>query len=193
MARDTPLDRDRILDAATETLRRFGPEKTNVVDVARALDVTHGSLYRYFPDKRALLDAVVERWLRRLCDGLPGIAASPEPADARLQHWLLALIALKQEFALQDRELFAAYNQIADLARAVIERHIADLLGQIVGIIQSGIAAGVFREQDAAAAARSVFRATAYFHHPYHVLGQPEAPEPGEVARLVRLAVDGLR
>ena len=193
MARETSLDRDRILDAATEVLRRFGPEKTNVVDVARSLDVTHGSLYRYFPDKRSLLDATVERWLHRLCAGLPAIVEGKEPAADRLEQWLLGLIDLKQQFALQDRELFAAYNQIADQAREVIARHVADLLGQIVTIIETGIVEGSFRDQDAGAAARAVFRATAFFHHPYHVLGQPDVPDRDEVLTLVRLVIQGLR
>ena len=51
-------------------LRRFGPAKTTVVDVARALDVSHGSVYRHFPSKAALRDAVTERWLR------PGVRAA---------------------------------------------------------------------------------------------------------------------
>ena len=48
----------RILDAAEEMLRRHGVQKTNVVDVARALGMSHGNIYRHFPSKQALLDAV---------------------------------------------------------------------------------------------------------------------------------------
>ena len=46
---DEILTPERILDAAEEVLRRFGPTKTTVVDVARALGVSHGSVYRHFP------------------------------------------------------------------------------------------------------------------------------------------------
>ena len=55
---ETSLTPDRILDAAEETLTRFGPAKTTVVDVARALGVSHGSVYRHFASKAALRDAV---------------------------------------------------------------------------------------------------------------------------------------
>ena len=48
-----------------DVLRRFGPEKATVVDVARALGVTHGSVYRYFPSKAALRDAVVQHGSKR--------------------------------------------------------------------------------------------------------------------------------
>ena len=59
------LTREEILDAAEEVLRRYGPAKANVVDVARALNVSHGSVYRHFPSKAALREAVAERWLER--------------------------------------------------------------------------------------------------------------------------------
>ena len=62
MATET-LTAERILVAAEEVLRRYGPAKANVVDVARALGVSHGSVYRHFPSKAALRDAVTERWL----------------------------------------------------------------------------------------------------------------------------------
>ena len=55
-----------ILEAAEDVLRRYGPAKATVVDVARALGVSHGSVYRHFPSKAALRDAVTERWLDRL-------------------------------------------------------------------------------------------------------------------------------
>jgi AcrR family transcriptional regulator len=48
------LTREDILSAAEEVLRRYGPAKTNVVDVARALNVSHGTVYRHFPSKAAL-------------------------------------------------------------------------------------------------------------------------------------------
>ncbi len=48
---DEALTPDRILDAAEDVLRRYGPAKATVVDVARALGVSHGSVYRHFPSK----------------------------------------------------------------------------------------------------------------------------------------------
>ncbi|MBW7457433.1 TetR/AcrR family transcriptional regulator, partial [Paenibacillus sepulcri] len=49
MINDLPLTKETILDAAEQVLRRFGPDKTSVVDVARALQVSHGTIYRHFP------------------------------------------------------------------------------------------------------------------------------------------------
>ena len=51
------LTAEAILDTAEQVLRRYGPGKATVVDVARALNVSHGSVYRHFPNKAALRDA----------------------------------------------------------------------------------------------------------------------------------------
>ena len=45
------LTPERILEATEDVLRRYGLTKATVVDVARALDVSHGSVYRHFPSK----------------------------------------------------------------------------------------------------------------------------------------------
>jgi AcrR family transcriptional regulator len=58
---DGPLTAEQILEASEDVLRRFGPAKATVVDVARELGVSHGSVYRHFPSKAALRDAVAER------------------------------------------------------------------------------------------------------------------------------------
>ena len=60
---DEALTPDRILDAVEDVLRRYGPAKATVVDVPRALGVSHGNVYRHFPSNAALRDAVTERWL----------------------------------------------------------------------------------------------------------------------------------
>ena len=78
MSHDQPLTKEAILDAAEQTLRRYGPDKTSVVDVAKALQVSHGSLYRHFPSKAALREAVTERWAARIADPLQKIADGTE-------------------------------------------------------------------------------------------------------------------
>ena len=68
------LTPERILEVTEDVLRRFGLAKATVVDVARALDVSHGSVYRHFPSKASLRDAVAKRWLDRVSTPLEKIA-----------------------------------------------------------------------------------------------------------------------
>src|SRR5438874_13424418 len=110
---ETALTPDQILAAAERVFRRFGPGKSSVVDVARALGVSHGSVYRHFASKAALRDAVAERWLARVSAPLAEIASDDSPAVERLRRWLDALIALKRSKVRDDPELFATYSELA--------------------------------------------------------------------------------
>ena len=55
-AEEAPLTLELILEVAEAVIRRFGPGKANVVDVARALGVSHAAVYRYVPTKAKLRD-----------------------------------------------------------------------------------------------------------------------------------------
>lgn len=165
---DAALTPERILDSAEEVLRRFGPGKATVVDVARALDVSHGSVYRHFPSKAALRDAVAARWLDRVSAPLAAVVAQNGSAAGRLRGWLDLLIAIKRAKALDDPEMFATYCALAKDAREVVVAHVASLTRQIETIIAAGDVSGEFSVADPAAAAAAVFDATSRFHNPAH-------------------------
>ncbi|MDI5961453.1 TetR/AcrR family transcriptional regulator [Streptantibioticus silvisoli] len=166
------LTPERILEATEDVLRRFGPAKATVVDVARALGVSHGSVYRHFPSKVALREAVTGRWLERAHGELAGIASAAGPAPERLAAWLGALFAAKRRKALGDPELFATYRSLFGEHSAVVRSHLADLCGQLRVIIEDGAARGEFAADgpaaDPATAAQAVFDATVRFHDPVH-------------------------
>ncbi len=54
--------RRRLLDAAEELLGRKGYEATSMAEIASAGAVSVGTLYHHFPDKRALLLALIDDW-----------------------------------------------------------------------------------------------------------------------------------
>jgi AcrR family transcriptional regulator len=163
---DSVLTRERILEAAEDALRRYGPAKANVVDVARALGVSHGSVYRHFESKAALRDAVTDRWLARIGNPLEKIASENGPAADRLHRWLVKLSKAKRKKTLDDPELFATYIALAGQAREVVDRHVDHLVGQIVRILADGNESGEFAVEDPDKAARAIFDATSRFHNP---------------------------
>lgn len=175
MPADT-LTRERILEAAEDVLRRYGPAKANVVDVARALGVSHGSVYRHFPSKAALRDSVTERWLDAISAPLEAVVSEQGPAAARLERWLDGLVEAKRRKALDDPELFATYIELTAGARDVVTAHVERLVGQLARIIGDGVERGELEARDPSLAARAVFDATARFHNPAHA---PEWSDPG--------------
>jgi AcrR family transcriptional regulator len=189
---ETVLTSEQILAAAEEVLRRYGPAKATVVDVARALDVSHGSVYRHFASKASLRDAVAERWLARIAAPLAAVAAEPGPAPQRLWRWLHLLAELKRRYASSDPQLFATYMAVVTEARAVVVTHVAGLVGQVESIIAAGVASGEFAPADPKEVAQAVFDATVRFHKPLHAA---EWTQPGMDARLdavCRLILRGL-
>lgn len=189
---DSALTPERILDAAEDVLRRYGPTKATVVDVARFLEVSHGSIYRHFPSKAALRDAVAARWLHRVSLPLAAIVAEEGAAVERLHRWLKQLITLKHQKVLDDPELFATYHTIAQAARSVVQAHVDELVGQAAQIIESGIANGEFREFEAEKTAKAIFDATARFHHPAHAAEWQHPEIDAEFAEVWNLLLKGL-
>jgi AcrR family transcriptional regulator len=187
-----PLTPERILEAAEDVLRRYGPAKANVVDVARALGVSHGSVYRHFPSKAALRDAVAERWLAGISAPLESVATDTGPAPERLRRWLDLLVGSKRSKALDDPELFATYVELTAHARTVVTAHVETLVGQLSRIVADGVEEGSFTVESPGEAARAVFDATARFHNPVHAPAWSEPGVDGAWARVRELVLAGL-
>ena len=186
---------DRILAAAEVVLRRHGVEKTNVVDIARALGISHTNIYRHFPSKKALLDAVVARWLDVVTSPLEVIAKDhTRPATERLISWFDTLRLAKQHKVLDDPELFRVYHRLAMAARELANTHLTGLLDQVEGIIAEGIANGEFAKRlDARASALACLHAMSPFHHPAMLSQGGTAPKEEDAQVVLGLLLAGLR
>lgn len=189
---DSVLTPERILDAAEEVLRRYGPTKATVVDVARFLKVSHGTLYRHFPSKAALRDAVAERWLHRVSQPLAAIVGTSGTATERLHRWFVQLMTLKRQKVLDDPEMFATYSAIAEESREVVQAHVDELVAQLTQIIQSGMISQEFRVTHPGQAAKAIFQATIRFHHPAHAREWSHPDIDADFAEIWLLLLAGL-
>ncbi|MEU6256359.1 TetR family transcriptional regulator [Streptomyces sp. NPDC047043] len=188
------LTAERILAATEEVLRRYGPAKATVVDVARALGVSHGSVYRHFRTKAALREAVTKQWLDRTTELLAGITADTgRDPEARVREWLAALFAAKRQKAGIDPELFATYSVLAVDAGEVVAAHITELTDQLTEIVRAGVEAGTFTVGDPASAALALFQATGRFHDPGYAKEWELPGVEAEFEAVVELLVRGLR
>lgn len=167
---DMPLTKEMILDAAEQVLRRFGPEKTSVIDIAKVLQVSHGTLYRHFASKAALREAVTERWLHNsIASPLEEVAGNSDgTATRRLRLWLETLIHTKRKFAVEDAEMFNMYAAVTIIEVDMITVHVNRLIQQIAQIIEQGMATAEFKPGQSASHAKAIFLATSRFHHPSH-------------------------
>jgi AcrR family transcriptional regulator len=169
-SRELPLTRDRIIATAEDVLRRFGPGKATVVDVARALGVSHAAVYRHVKTKAELRDLVVQCWVDEMMPPLRALVARKGPAPKRLRQLFDTLIGIKRRRAAADPELFTAYRSFSAEAQSVAAAHVDELVELGAAIIRSGVEEGIFRPVDPVAASQAVLFATSRFHHPAHAI-----------------------
>jgi AcrR family transcriptional regulator len=194
MPRPAALDAETILAVTEDVLRRHGPAKATVVDVARALGVSHAAVYRHFPSKAVLREAVTRRWIDRSYHRLARIADdTATPAPERLRAWLAELFTAKRAKALEDPELTATYGVLAAEHSSVVADHVAVLVGQIRAVVAAGVADGDFTAPSPAAAAQAVFDATLGFHHPAHAPTWQTDGIDAAFDQVCTLLIDGLR
>lgn len=190
---ETPLTRDQIVDAAESVLRRFGPEKATVVDVARALGVSHAAVYRHVATKAALRDLVVGRWMEQTMPPLRAIAAETGPAPQRLRKFLDTLIATKRRRAAADPEFFRAYRTLAAGANSLAGAHVDELVQLVAKIIRSGVKEAAFRSVDPAITGRAILLSTLRFHHPFHADEWASPTIDADYEAVWSLLMEGLR
>jgi AcrR family transcriptional regulator len=104
---DAQRNEDRLLKAAVAAFAREGADAA-VKDIAREAGVGIGTLYRRFPSKELLIEAVYRNEVESLCEAAPRLAALQPPADA-LRSWMERFI-----------DFMAAKRGMADALRAVL-------------------------------------------------------------------------
>ncbi|MEU3650293.1 TetR family transcriptional regulator [Lentzea sp. NPDC034063] len=187
------LTSEAILAATEEVLRRYGPAKATVVDVAKALGVSHGSVYRHFATKAALREAVTRRWLDAIHEEMEKEFDPTLSASEMLRDWLQRLFDKKRLSHSEDVELFTTFRTLVGENNAVVDYHLEHLVGQVARIIRVGVDTREFVTDDVERTAQAVWDATQVFHHPAHAQewGNPHIQDAFDA--VVSLVVAGLR
>ncbi|MFD1301830.1 TetR family transcriptional regulator [Methylobacterium marchantiae] len=176
-ASPAPLSVDaRLLAIATEHLARLGHKRVTVVAVAAEAGMTHANVYRYFPSKDALLDAVAGRWLREVEGELARIADAPDPADDKIERLLMALASAQREVLAREPHLFAVHLDATVAARPIARRHRVRLRSLVERVVEEGIAAGAFVARDRERAIAYIFDASYRFTHPLAMQHDSDLP-----------------
>lgn len=155
-----------ILEAATALVRRLGEGKTNMVDIGKALGVSHAALYRFFPSKAAVMDAIVQeamddeeelvsRWLE--ADG---------SAAERLLRMVLDIHRRKRARFTGDREIHDLYRRILVERQDMIIAYAQRMTLLIQKLIAQGVDRGEWQVSDVSQAASVVRDAVTAFTHP---------------------------
>jgi AcrR family transcriptional regulator len=113
---------DDILDAATALLAEEGYAALSTRKVAARAGMRPGNLQYYFPAKRDMVRALLERYLERSLDRLAArVGAGEQTPEARLRRAIEGILS-QQDLALDCtlfREIWALASHDADVARAM--------------------------------------------------------------------------
>jgi len=114
MRADARRNYERILATARESFAEHGPEAP-LDDIARRAGVGAGTLYRHFPCREALMEAVFSDDIQRLSDLAHRLLADHEPEDA-LRMWMREHVM----FATRKRGLTATLKAAMDKNSTVL-------------------------------------------------------------------------
>jgi TetR/AcrR family transcriptional regulator, mexCD-oprJ operon repressor len=162
-----------ILEAAAKVLAAEG-EQASMLDVAAAAGVGRATVYRYFPSRQALLDALADVALEHAGERLAAASLDRVPSAEAISRAVRALVAVGDYFVVLERERVRPdperlETQVAAPLRAVLERGQASqeirddvpaswlteaLLGLVVNIL---VAPRVLGLEDTIAAITSLF------------------------------------
>lgn len=137
--------RDSILDAARSAFARGGFEGTSIADIARAAGVSDGLVYRYFANKRDLLNAVLTAFYERTMLDLEAIAARDAPFEQRLHDIIHRHIEAFVVDADACRLFISEVRTAADYQGSAVQQLNRRYTSILVRIIESGIASGEVR------------------------------------------------
>ena len=155
---DAERNRARLLEVARAAFAS-GAEPVTLEQIAKDADVGIGTLYRHFPTREALVEALYRKELADLCDSADDLLAAYPPERA-LRAWMdrfSGYVTAKKEMAETLRAVFAAGS--------VSVRQIREQLATAVRkILDAGVVAGTLRAdvraEDVVATVVGMFSAT---------------------------------
>ena len=143
--RDPEARLELLLAAAAKLFAKRGYENTSVNHVADEAGVSVGLIYKYFSDKPALLEAVLESFESEFVSGLAHVRALQLPVFERLRLMMRGLFDL----AGRRDSFFWALTAGTHGLRGVREYQPgASLRTEIAAFLREGVASGEFREID---------------------------------------------
>jgi AcrR family transcriptional regulator len=156
----------RIMDVAEEHFRRVGYAKTAVADIADALGMSAANVYRFFPSKGAINEAICLRILGEEHAMIDRIVAQNRPAGERLKTLLVELHRFNRSRFIGERRVHDMVEAAMEENWAAVEAHLTYVVERIAMVMIDGVQSGEFRACDIPATAMTVKNTCASILHP---------------------------
>jgi AcrR family transcriptional regulator len=194
---DTPRAeamRAAIVEVAERLFRTMGYQKTTVADIARELRMSPANVYRFFPSKAAINEAIATRLLGALSAHLWAIARSPAPPPDRIRLLFQALHEKMVQLFFHEKRMHDMVSAAMQEHWGIVDAYIHDIDTAIRHVVMDGQAAGVFdRALDAHGISRLIHAATVHFCHPTLIEQCVDEDLPAMAAGMAELVLRALR
>jgi len=136
---DAQLNRERILEVAKEAFTRSGAN-ASLDDVAKQASVGAGTLYRHFPTRDALIEAVYRTEVERMAAAEKKFSASLPPVEA-LRSWMLLFV----DYIATKQIIGPALNSLVGGPSKLYEGSRTQIKGAIDSLVKRAIKSGDIR------------------------------------------------
>jgi AcrR family transcriptional regulator len=136
---DAQRNRERILEVAKDAFARSGAG-ASLDDIAKQAGVGAGTLYRHFPTRDALLEAVYRTEVEKLAAAERKLARDLSPIEA-LQAWMLLFV----DYIATKRIIAPALNTLVGGPSKIYEASGAQITGAIRALVERAMESGDIR------------------------------------------------
>lgn len=177
---DAVRNRDKLLAAAAETFTGQDAAEASLEAIARSAGVGIGTLYRHFPTRAALIEAVYRNEVELLCADVDQLLAElpPDEAMARWMERFIGYVGVKRGLVTALKELLDAESETFAYCHGLVR-------GSIQRLVTAAADAGVICAQTEP---DDLLRAMSGF-----CMSQNQSDWQERAVRLVSLLMDGLR
>lgn len=137
---DAERNRDRILEVAKDAFTKFGAE-ASLDEVAKQAGVGAGTLYRHFPSREALIEAVYRTEVEKLAAAERNFAETMPPIEA-LRAWMMLFV----DYIAAKKIIAPVLNTLLGGASKVFESSHTPIWDAIRGLVKRAIKSGDIRK-----------------------------------------------
>jgi AcrR family transcriptional regulator len=158
--------RARIMDTAEALFRRLGYAKTAVADIAAELKMSPANVYRFFPSKNAIIEAICQRCLGECEERAWAAARARGSAAERIEAVVLEILAYHRENHLTDQRVNDMVLAAIELSWGAIRAHKEHMRMVFEALLREGIERGEFEAVDPRETSRLMMLSLVTFCHP---------------------------
>jgi|GEM_PF-233349 len=187
--------RGLIVEEAMRLFAHYGYSKTNISDIARACGMSAGNLYRYFRNKQAIGIAVVARFFDAVDRCVAEQTDPAASAEARIRFVITESVMHTVRELRQAPKIVELSEMICEIedGMAFIAGHTERCRARLELLVAEGVAAGEFRVDDPARAARALQMGTKFFRLPFAIARHGLDRIEDDLALALDLLCAGLR